>query len=114
MRGGLRTLPTPQSTSISVSEETINSAGETGRSEEHTSELQSHSDLVCRLLLEKKKNRRIVFYRPSWFRVRRLRHGRPVPAGQGDAHAPMQEADRHGGGLTQSRCLRASAPTHAN
>src|SRR5438132_8231124 len=28
------------------------------RSEEHTSELQSHSDLVCRLLLEKKKGKR--------------------------------------------------------
>src|SRR5438034_6726289 len=28
----------------------------TERSEEHTSELQSHSDLVCRLLLEKKNN----------------------------------------------------------
>src|SRR2546421_2508028 len=28
----------------------------TERSEEHTSELQSRSDLVCRLLLEKKKN----------------------------------------------------------
>src|SRR5437588_5071655 len=28
------------------------------RSEEHTSELQSHSDLVCRLLLEKKKEKR--------------------------------------------------------
>src|SRR5947207_8197033 len=28
------------------------------RSEEHTSELQSHSELVCRLLLEKKKSRR--------------------------------------------------------
>src|SRR2546428_4223785 len=28
-----------------------------GRSEEHTSELQSRSDLVCRLLLEKKKER---------------------------------------------------------
>src|SRR5437588_3562587 len=28
------------------------------RSEEHTSELQSHSDLVCRLLLEKKKERK--------------------------------------------------------
>src|SRR2546421_1446156 len=28
-----------------------------GRSEEHTSELQSRSDLVCRLLLEKKKSR---------------------------------------------------------
>src|SRR5947207_11372827 len=27
------------------------------RSEEHTSELQSHSELVCRLLLEKKKDR---------------------------------------------------------
>src|SRR5690349_23854944 len=29
--------------------------GDTGRSEEHTSELQSRRDLVCRLLLEKKK-----------------------------------------------------------
>src|SRR5438132_4533294 len=29
------------------------------RSEEHTSELQSHSDLVCRLLLEKKKKRQL-------------------------------------------------------
>src|SRR5947207_5650135 len=28
---------------------------EQARSEEHTSELQSHSDIVCRLLLEKKK-----------------------------------------------------------
>src|SRR5437667_7557128 len=32
-------------------------AHELGRSEEHTSELQSHHDLVCRLLLEKKKRR---------------------------------------------------------
>src|SRR3712207_9018602 len=30
-----------------------------GRSEEHTSELQSRQYLVCRLLLEKKNNRRI-------------------------------------------------------
>src|SRR2546428_4058797 len=29
------------------------------RSEEHTSELQSRSDLVCRLLLEKKKQHRV-------------------------------------------------------
>src|SRR5437773_9598003 len=28
-----------------------------GRSEEHTPELQSHHDLVCRLLLEKKKHK---------------------------------------------------------
>src|SRR5437773_10723383 len=31
--------------------------GRIGRSEEHTSELQSHHDLVCRLLLEKKKKK---------------------------------------------------------
>src|SRR2546430_12318055 len=31
-----------------------------GRSEEHTSELQSQSNLVCRLLLEKKKIARVV------------------------------------------------------
>src|SRR2546427_9270149 len=30
----------------------------TGRSEEHTSELQSQSNLVCRLLLEKKKRKK--------------------------------------------------------
>src|SRR5260221_7820311 len=35
--------------------------GGTSRSEEHTSELQSHSDLVCRLLLEKKKTTYRVF-----------------------------------------------------
>src|SRR5438132_7618576 len=33
----------------------VGRAGHDPRSEEHTSELQSHSDLVCRLLLEKKK-----------------------------------------------------------
>src|SRR5690349_23292038 len=33
----------------------IRSAGSAARSEEHTSELQSRRDLVCRLLLEKKK-----------------------------------------------------------
>src|SRR6266704_3486366 len=32
------------------------------RSEEHTSELQSRFDLVCRLLLEKKKNKRIPLH----------------------------------------------------
>src|SRR5438034_5971444 len=42
---------TPQS--ISEESGTVRKTGL--RSEEHTSELQSHSDLVCRLLLEKKK-----------------------------------------------------------
>src|SRR2546430_6930933 len=35
------------------------------RSEEHTSELQSQSNLVCRLLLEKKKKNNTAFYTSS-------------------------------------------------
>src|SRR5260221_8901489 len=38
-------------------EDSITNVLKRRRSEEHTSELQSHSDLVCRLLLEKKKNK---------------------------------------------------------
>src|SRR5438034_2916911 len=41
------------------------------RSEEHTSELQSHSDLVCRLLLEKKKKIAKVI---SWTWLRHAKH----------------------------------------
>src|SRR5256885_8724030 len=37
-------------------------AGVIGRSEEHTSELQSPCNLVCRLLLEKKKNKHKTHY----------------------------------------------------
>src|SRR5690349_22320160 len=43
------------------------------RSEEHTSELQSRRDLVCRLLLEKKKKRP----RSRGFRARRCRGSFP-------------------------------------
>src|SRR5260370_5578628 len=43
-------------TDIPLSELTVGEfLRETARSEEHTSELQSHLNLVCRLLLEKKK-----------------------------------------------------------
>src|SRR5437773_8195171 len=35
----------------------VHDTGGIDRSEEHTSELQSHHDLVCRLLLEKKKKK---------------------------------------------------------
>src|SRR2546422_3902892 len=50
----------------------------TGRSEEHTSELQSRLHLVCRLLLEKKKrgNQRPVRRRPT------ARHARCTHAGR--------------------------------
>src|SRR5699024_12648792 len=39
---------------------TAGQSTERPRSEEHTSELQSRFDLVCRLLLEKKKNKHIM------------------------------------------------------
>src|SRR2546421_8128254 len=52
-------------TAQSVDRHTATVAGPRSRSEEHTSELQSRSDLVCRLLLEKKKNNNML-YGSSW------------------------------------------------
>src|SRR5947207_8018763 len=46
---------TPSSPSSAVESQCSTGTSASARSEEHTSELQSHSDLVCRLLLEKKK-----------------------------------------------------------
>src|SRR2546430_6325228 len=40
--------------------------GSKARSEEHTSELQSQSNLVCRLLLEKKKKKRTRHGERAW------------------------------------------------
>src|SRR5436190_6526893 len=48
--------PRPSSTPRALPSSTIRRRARR-RSEEHTSELQSHSDLVCRLLLEKKKTK---------------------------------------------------------
>src|SRR5256886_13057331 len=63
--------------SLSLSRYTVRSR----RSEEHTSELQSQSNLVCRLLLEKKKNDNIGLAivasqeeRPGSFTIRRHRY----------------------------------------
>src|SRR2546422_2272240 len=55
-----------------------------GRSEEHTSELQSRLHLVCRLLLEKKKNGRSAISRSGVV----LRYRRPPP------RVPRQNAPR--------------------
>src|SRR5215510_16400154 len=49
----------------------VDLAARVRRSEEHTSELQSRGQLVCRLLLEKKKNRHQVWImetEPEWAR----------------------------------------------
>src|SRR5438034_8677489 len=57
-----RTVPSRAGASPSEHGEDARTGGVVGvsnRSEEHTSELQSHSDLVCRLLLEKKKTKKL-------------------------------------------------------
>src|SRR2546428_9596671 len=47
-------LKTAKALGIKISDNVLS------RSEEHTSELQSRSDIVCRLLLEKKKNTQLT------------------------------------------------------
>src|SRR5450631_4919623 len=46
------------------------------RSEEHTSELQSHVNLVCRLLLEKKKKKKssIYFCKKKKIKIKKQKH----------------------------------------
>src|SRR2546429_1857137 len=46
--------------SVPVERKSTSASPPPNRSEEHTSELQSRLHLVCRLLLEKKKNKRII------------------------------------------------------
>src|SRR5208283_5537465 len=48
-----------QTRHVEVQQQADVDAAQADRSEEHTSELQSHHDLVCRLLLEKKKKNKI-------------------------------------------------------
>src|SRR5438132_488435 len=67
-----------------------------GRSEEHTSELQSHSDIVCRLLLDKKRwaeevdRRRWRLRCFAWFhQARRLEPASPHRARRHLAAAPL-------------------------
>src|SRR5206468_12678062 len=67
MRGTLRSTCSPSASTvaaISFSAEFLapleGAIPVNGRSEEHTSELQSRSDLVCRLLLEKKKKKKTI------------------------------------------------------
>src|SRR5437588_12205870 len=57
-RSAFRDIPKHRPDRTTLPRCSINSCGPGDRSEEHTFELQSHSDLVCRLLLEKKKHQR--------------------------------------------------------
>src|SRR2546430_3159114 len=56
------------------------------RSEEHTSELQSQSNLVCRLLLEKKKSTGHPWLAPLDAREAPTRLLRPVPRQRRQSH----------------------------
>src|SRR5207237_5029601 len=51
----------PDNTPTITAASATNPGRSDSRSEEHTSELQSHLNLVCRLLLEKKKDNTIIF-----------------------------------------------------
>src|SRR5476649_1445905 len=84
-----RSRPTAQRHPSACSARTSSSTARR-RSEEHTSELQSHSDLVCRLLLEKKKAAGLFPQRAS--QLRRppriqdpARSSRALPGGRPDA-----------------------------
>src|SRR2546427_4907390 len=56
-------VPSETDARVSRVEELLRGVPGLERSEEHTSELQSQSNLVCRLLLEKKKNKNITLYK---------------------------------------------------
>src|SRR5437899_8513300 len=77
-------LPSASARSTSTTPTPRRSA--TSRSEEHTSELQSLRHLVCRLLLEKKKEKHSRYRGKPCFsghRVGDLRHGLPRPQNDG-------------------------------
>src|SRR5256885_10540625 len=56
-RGAATVITTASTTFSRQAGDSIQTVDQEGRSEEHTSELQSPCNLVCRLLLEKKKSR---------------------------------------------------------
>src|SRR3982751_363452 len=56
------------------------------RSEEHTSELQSRSDLVCRLLLEKKNTQVSLL----WIKFSRAQNGSDDKKANADLFVPLQ------------------------
>src|SRR5882757_2219254 len=101
------------SPSSSIPRESVSMADLSLRSEEHTSELQSRQYLVCRLLLEKKKQLRRVRHRQLDRELRLLADAQPL----GPRPRPRRELgrQRRGGGRGRGDdraryCLRRPDP----
>src|SRR5256886_6891562 len=76
------------------------------RSEEHTSELQSQSNLVCRLLLEKKKTKtttNVILIKLIMFTLRTVRHPRTRKIVVIDIHITLQHMVTSHVGMTLNR-----------
>src|SRR3954465_15169435 len=71
------------------------------RSEEHTSELQSHDNLVCRLLLEKKNTRHLF---PSFHAAWRRVCDKAAPRARGATSSTRRGSRKPGRGSTILRC----------
>src|SRR5260221_804737 len=74
------------------------------RSEEHTSELQSHSDLVCRLLLEKKKKKASDQQRGINSRRPKVGNERMWPTRRVSWHVSGLKLEARGQGRQQLAC----------
>src|SRR5690349_22432361 len=79
-RGGGKVLPQRNETSVKDRSDCVDAEelDACDRSEEHTSELQSRRDLVCRLLLEKKKKDKAEDVREvytGWYMLKAARGG---------------------------------------
>src|SRR2546430_8103950 len=82
------------------------------RSEEHTSELQSQSNLVCRLLLEKKKKKSAVTHRRALERIplgvaSNYRHYAPYPIFVQDGKGIRLHAVESNDNYDQKLCIAA-------
>src|SRR5256885_2444277 len=69
----------PPASRITGADSPVMALSSTERSEEHTSELQSPCNLVCRLLLEKKKNTARLMHEQLVTHVSRTRNPQPPP-----------------------------------
>src|SRR2546421_9439141 len=88
------------------------SSGFENRSEEHTSELQSRSDLVCRLLLEKKKKIQVTFLFRSYFR--RKGSCLPVMVGSSVKRPYAHQATWNRDALTRGAAQRSVPDFHTH